>query len=72
MTEEARSSKDVKLVEKSSSIKDLTTSCLHSLEEEVVPIPVIFNKDPPKSSGEIEYICRKVYTSRRCLARFPR
>ena len=52
MTEETRSAQDVKLVEKSSSIKeDVTASRVHS-SEEVVPVPVLFKKDTPKSSGE--------------------
>ena len=53
MTEETGSSKDVKLVEKSSSIKeDVTAIHVHSSEEGVDPIPVLFKIDSPKSSGE--------------------
>ena len=58
ITKEKRSSKDVKLVEKSSSVKeDVTASRVHSSEERAVPIPVVFKKDTPKTSGKTKTLC---------------
>ena len=53
MIEEATSSKYMKLVEKSSSVKeDVTASRVFTSEEKVDPILVIFEKDTLKLSGE--------------------